>query len=792
MADGLDVLLSILLDKSARQETEKGIDSVSKKVESLESTTVASNKDMGASWDELGNDFEQFTKAFDQRFKRINSNLVDLQTGSKASAAALRDFTKIDLTQIEVTQEIDRSALAAMRLKQQTEEIELRAKAAKTQFNQISEAASKGAQVSRGILGVGVATVGGIFAFANKYAKDAIIATRETKAWNAEMALIARNGDRIGRTLVQEALPLLTQAARVTGQIASFVERNPQLIRAAIGFGSAAAVVGAVGTAVFKGIETYAKVGSIITTAQLTAAKLMNSAADKQLAAAGGMNVGGIGAGVKAGVSALAGGSAAGGSTLAFGATIAGFVALGVAIAALVNQLANYVSKVTGLSDKIEEAQRKAFEQGEASGRRPYPGINKFAQQAEAADKAAEKASESVGKLSTELGGVQNTGISQDVLDAFVNFRETALKIEESFQKDRLKLITSYNSAVTSATRANQKAVDKINADYRKTVSNILSDSRKADVRAEQEYAKQRAEIVKSAGEDIKRIEEDLQDELRKLMLDHEDRLTELVQQRDALGLVRENQRFEREQAEAQAAAQKEIARRREDVASRLSELRQNYEMEKAQRQQELQERLAEAALQHQEELKMQAEANRERLLELRQNHLEQLRELDMQHREELAHNREAFIARVRDLDAALLGEQEIRRRYYQAMLVDAQNFFARYRSALGGATTTSGSIHGTTGKVSVTGGSQSGGYVPPGPRLLHAGEYVMNPTTTRMMEQLLGGRLSENALQSFARGGGTTMNLSFPGGLVTVKELSNILDGREAGFLKMLTGAVG
>lgn len=665
-------------------------------------------------------------------------------------------------------------------------------------FNKIAQEAGKAARVSQQVLGVGVGVVGGIFAAANKYAKDAEIATRETKAWNAEMALISRNTDRIGRTLVSEALPMLTQAARVTGQIASFIERNPELVKAAIGFGSAAVAVGAIGTATFRAIEAFAKVGSLLSTAQLTAAKLMNTAADKQLAAAGQMSVGGIasnlGAGAKAGASALAGGSAAGGAglagTIGFGATIAGFVALGVALAALVNQLANHISKITGLSDKIQEAQKKAFEQGEASGRRAYPGINQFAKDAEKTDKAAQKASQNVGDLNDnlkELGGVQGTGISQEVLDSFITFRETAMQLEEDYQKDRLKLIKNYNDAVSDAVRSNQTAISRINTDYQKTVSNILTDARKADIKAEQDYNRQRAEIVRDAGQDIKRIEEDLQDELRKMALDHSDRLAELTAERDALGIAKENRRYERQREEAQNEAQQEIARRRQDLAQRLADLRQNYEYEKQQRQQQLQERLAEAALEHEERLKLQAEANKERLAQLREAHIEQLRELDMQHRTELAHNREAFIARIRDLDSALLGEQALRRQYYQAMLIDAQNFFAQYRKSMTGSSTTTStsSIHGTTGKVPTR---QMGGYVPGGLTNLHAGEYVMSANTTRAMEGLIGGRLSEGALQSMSMGRGiSNITLQFPGGYMSRKEMTGLVADSEVQLLQLM-----
>jgi len=204
---------------------------------------------------------------------------------------------------------------------------------------------------------------------------------------------------------------------------------------------------------------------------------------------------------------------------------------------------------------------------------------------------------------------------------------------------------------------------------------------------------------------------------------------------------------------------------------------------------------LQEAAIQHQEELKQQAEANAERMRQLQEQKNEQLRELDYQHNAELARNREHFIARIRDLDATLLGEQQLRRAYYAVMIRDAQAFFASYRAAMTGgrvATTTSGSITGSTGVIP---SRQMGGYTGSGGLIqTHAQEYVMNKETTRAMENLIGGRLSEQALRAFASGGGkgSVVNMSFPGGLVTIPMLADILDDRESKLVRTLTDGLG
>lgn len=674
MADRLDILLGILLDKTAQAGTERGIEALEEKLRSLDEAQL-----------------DNVLKEFDLLLDRL-------------------DETQKRYQQLE------------NRIKQ---------------FDKAATVASQAASISGRVLGIGLATTGGIFAAANKYVQDAERATAVTRQWQAEMDLIRRNGERIGATLAKEALPMLTQAARVTGRIASFIEQNPGLIKAAIGFGTAATVIGAIGTTTFKAIETFSRVGSIITTAQLAAAKLMNTAADKQLVAAG-----------------LSKGGAGLGGVLSTGARVATIATLAVGEIILAVSATNAVLDAIG-APQLQEMAEAQLHLWRNIGRVLSGDVklNDLAAEAVRLAEASRDARKEVGGLSGAIKGVSSVtsfggGLSPDVVNAYIAFRENALAIEKKFQQDRLRIIENFNKSISEAQTTGARAISRITDNYQRTIEQITKDARREDIEAERDYQEQRSQIIRDAGQDIQRIEEDLRERLRELAIGHEQRMEDLALNRDALGIIQEQRRYDQERSEAERQTNIEIARRRQDLAVRLQDMQREHELERAQRAEQLAQQLQDAQEQYEREIQEQRAANAERLRELRQARAEQMRELELARREEQIRNRQAFIAQIRDLDAALLGETNLRRGYYARMLEDAKAFFEQYRSAMPGGS----GISGSTGTIP---SRQFGGYAPAGLVNTHAGEYVMTRNTTRAMESLVGGRLSERALQGIASGGG-------------------------------------
>ena len=111
------------------------------------------------------------------------------------------------------------------------------------------------------------------------------------------------------------------------------------------------------------------------------------------------------------------------------------------------------------------------------------------------------------------------------------------------------------------------------------------------------------------------------------------------------------------------------------------------------------------------------------------------------------------FIAEIRDLDASLLGEKNLKARYYTLMLADADKFLADYRLKLASTPT------------AVPPGSASGGYVGYGVRLLgeQGREFVLSNSTTKAAEEYIGRGLSQDSiLSALVRGSGNSRNVTY------------------------------
>jgi hypothetical protein len=591
----------------------------------------------------------------------------------------------------------------------------------------------------------------GVFAFANKYVKDAKEATATTAEWTRQTERLQASSDKVGATLAQEALPLLRVAANLAEKASDFVEKNPDIIRAALNTGVVVAGLSAVGLAVSKGIRFVADISMITATAtQLLASKNMQDAANKQLAAsAGSVSSGGAtaalaGAGKFAAVTAipLAVGGVIGKEFVNsveraigkeettwnnLGQTVLQLVQAPTKIALLGLREVGVISPET--AKKVNSFQNALFGLG---------GTLKD---------LVDEAGESTAKIQAAVTGLRGSANEQSIVQAFTTMKNSELNAERTFQDQRRQIISQSNSSILAAYRNNASAVQRINEQAEKQRASIIESFAKESAQATQRYESDRARILRDSGLEIQNIESERLENLRKLQEEHDIRVQDLAADRDALGLVLEQRAFDREKAEIDREANQEIAQRRRDLAIRLQDLAQNYAMERAQRQAEFQEKLKANEEQRIQQLKQQQEQHAAELKQIREQRAERLRELAIQHNEERRRIRENFIAQVRDLDASLLGEQNTKRRYYAAMLTDAEAFLASYRKLLPG-----GLGSGVIPQY------DTGGYTPSGIIKTHHGEFITTPGTTGALEQLIGGRLNQQNLIAAVAGGGSNV----------------------------------
>jgi hypothetical protein len=655
---------------------------------------------------------------------------------------------------------------------QKFKQLEEVAKRVRQQAGPISGAAARGSAIfGQGLL-AGGAIVGGIIAEANRYAKEeegAKRVTAATREWTRATEDLAKARGRIDAVLLRETLPLLQDAARIANQVADFVERNPQIVQAALKTGLVVAGLSAVGLAVTKGIKLVADVAYISAVAtELLAAKLHNQAADKELAAAAAKNVTNRADDLR---SAFGLSGKAGGAGLLTGLTSPlGIATLFAGVAVASDQAAKNLLKLedvlyenaikagkgvehlvpifAGLETLLTTATPlgPAFLNLRRSLERDIPLIKNLLTGASEGERGAPGTRG--GRLRPDdATRFASLDIKEDVLKAYEDYRADDLALVQKHYADRQDIVQDALAAERKANENYASDVRRVNAQTSKSLAEAARQYAESEVKAEQQNAQERARIVRDGGQEIQRMETDLQERLRKLRLDHEERTSELVAARDALGLVKEQRRYDQERSEEIRQTNLEIRERRADIAQRLADLQQSYAQERAERLADYQARVAEIQASARERLAELQQQHQQELREIQLNKINRLREVDLQFNEERKRRYQYLLQQIRDLDAGLLGERNLRTKHQAAMLQDLDRFLISYRSrlaSLGGAST------GTIGT------RDSGGYADPGLYRIGQREFVLNNASMRTAERIIGSQLTqENLVRALSGMGG-------------------------------------
>jgi hypothetical protein len=131
----------------------------------------------------------------------------------------------------------------------------------------------------------GAVFLGGL-AWASKYVASVKESTATVQEWRLGLDSLKTSQDRVGAVLADALLPLLEKAASLAGKVVTFVEANPQVIRAALNTAGAVLALSAIGIAATKGFKIYADIGYTLATAkQVAASAAMEAAAAQQVIA---------------------------------------------------------------------------------------------------------------------------------------------------------------------------------------------------------------------------------------------------------------------------------------------------------------------------------------------------------------------------------------------------------------------------------------------------------------------------------------------------------------------------
>jgi len=737
-----EILLQFSLDQAANERVQKRVTTIEDELKKIQGEALKAGKAMNT----MATTTTQKTEASNRSIVKLGGELAKLGGRAKQSSTQINQVVDSNISKYK--------------------QLEEAAKRARTQAALVSGAAARGAAASGGLLLAGGAVVGGILAEANRFAKEEELAgraTRATREWTQATNELAQARGRVDTVLLRESLPLLKQAARIAGQAASFIERNPELVRAALNAGKLAIALGAVGTLVFKGIKLVADIKYLTAVGtELIAAKLHNQAADKQLIAASkGLitnraddlrrSLGVNGGGGKMGLLGLLG---------PLGAILGG----GAAYSAIGQKASQFGANLFGTTPQKFWQEMLTYEK-QALAVWAYDFGKLFGQ--ETAEKwfrslrgAAQAATGLRGGASAEAPAGLMSDQNRQIAASFGKWKEDDARLISEATQNRQKIIADAEKEIADATRKYSDQRVSINRQFNKERASIVTSYADDLKKAEVDYAKSRADIIKDAGLEIQRIEEDRQEAFRKTTLEHNDRMEDFAAARNALGLVKEERRFNQERSESERGVTREIAQRRQDIARRLTELAEQYTAERAQRQQQFEQALKVNGERRQEEMKQASEAYQAELKQARESRAQQLRELQETLNAERIRRREVFIAEIRDLDASLLGERGLKQKYYTLMLQDAEKWLAAYRGKLGG---TTGSLTNVTG-VGV-GTKDTGGYAERGLyRMAWNGqrEFVLGGSSTRAAEKIIGGNLSQENLLRALSGMGASKQANY------------------------------
>jgi TP901 family phage tail tape measure protein len=307
--------------------------------------------------------------------------------------------------------------------------------------------------------------------------------------------------------------------------------------------------------------------------------------------------------------------------------------------------------------------------------------------------------------------------------DAEVN----AAKLYVEMLQEQEQAITDFNAELAEVNRELQDDLAQMERDYYASREQRTQQFHESQAESERQHQERQAQDAAEHAKRMRRMEEDFKE-----------REQDLIASRDAYGLIRERRQHEKEKSRAE-----------EDYADQQAQRQQQYEQQRAQRQQQYEQDMLDAEAQYQEQ-------REQRILE----HQEQVAEMQAEHEEDMARLREQYFDKINAELEYYSRSEEQQQQYHAAMLEDTkawleanrsiwQDYVANLPTPSSGYGSDSGDGMSAWDQYTQYSGSyQSGGYIPiTGLANVHAGEFVLTPSTTRMAEAAAGGSLTQDSL---------------------------------------------
>lgn len=688
--------------------------------------------------------------------------------------------------------------------------------------------------------------VGGIFtaaavADAKAYVNYVGQTTKLGAEWLSAEERIKKANLEIGESTARVILPAVQEGAVLMERIAQIAESHPWLVQGIVGAGGIFLALGAATKVIGEIAKVTADMGLLLSKLGL---KQAESLAGEGAAAAG---AGGVGA------------------TLGTVALYATAVIIGAEIGAA---LGNWLGKIIYGESYKKQNIGDALVTLEKIFQLPWVGLasilNKMGPAMQGVARAIMDTLNSfdafLGKIVgasqyKETAAAGGTGeqdvVSQQAVQSFINYQKELNAAQENYSEQRSEIIKTHEEEIANLTQqyeqqragiisAAEQQISRLSRDYNVQKTQAAANYAANEVKAADDYNRQQAQAAQSFQASIQKSERDFhnqqklaavqhQRDMAKLEAEHNNRMADLAASRDALGLVKEQRKYQQDVTERNSDFQLQQSQRAQEHAQQIADMRSAFNAQRAEAAENYKRQRADAAAAYaQQQAEAQANYQRavadaraaesQRLAQLDQQHKAEMQKVDQQEKEKLskldqAYKKQvdqlqtAFIDRLRALDSTILGDSVAFEKYMQSEALQFRQWLENFKASAqtGNTPTVTNANTPKSGKpVNTTTVFQShaqGGYVT-----FHGNgedgraEFVANNTTTRAAENIIGSRLTQAGLLSAimagrnaAIGGGQkTMQINVTGRSLSVSEIRNEVDSALNSKLSDLLPAFG
>ena len=640
----------------------------------------------------------------------------------------------------------------------------------------------------------------GIIADANNYVKTVGNINEENGKWIGYENAIKNANLEIGHSAEQAILPAMGQAAKLMQQVADVAKANPWLVSAVLTAGGVMLAIGATITVIASLVRVVADIGLLLTKA-----------------------------GVLGGVKALTPGTLGGGTGTAGGVSL-GTVMLTATTVIIGAEIGLAIANaIEGAINSGEQKKYGSFNMGDVIGApaqielglgrledsliaKAIPSLDTWARNMAQSNAGFAEfiahltgANFTLNKLTDQWGKspdtTLNTGPSQDIKDqetqSWIDFQKQIKAATDTYESARADTIKQYEQQILDVTQQYESQRAQTIADFEKQMAREARDFSEQQATSLRNFNQSQDLALRNYNEQVAKSNRDFQIqqrqaaqqhalEMAQIEAQHNMKMSDLAASRDALGLVKEQTSYETQKSEAEASYRLSQAQARQAHAQQLADQAAAFAQQRADALAAFQQQQADAQAAHDQQVADQTADEAARLAQMDQQHKLEMAKLDQQEKDKLTKMDDAykaqvdmitttFVDRLRVLDSAIYGDTVAYQQWMQRATQQFQTWLDNYKSTH----TTVGST--LTGVGSGTGGKQAGGYaVFGGPGEDGRPEYVLNNQTTRMLEAINGGRLSQASMISMAlagRGGSAgagagSLQVTVTGKSLTIREI--------------------